>query len=208
VNLPTRMVPDLTSRWGCRSPRSVGRADTLRRVTLAEDADAELEALYAQVPDIGCRGLCTDACGPVTGGHRELVRMRRAGYRLPSHSQAWPLIYQSGGEYRCPALTDDGKCGGYEVRPMVCRIWGASVDLICPYGCLPQEGALLTRARSQMLLEHATAAGTIAPRHTLQEWETMVAQPSAEAYFRKRVHQPVATQPTTGRPSRKEGEGP
>src|SRR4051812_33693448 len=98
-------------------------------LTRAQKVDAELDALYAQVPAIGCKGLCTDACGPVSGGAREQVRMRRAGVTLPPAHEGLRLVLADPG-YRCPALVD-GRCSTYEARPMICRVWGASEDLPC-----------------------------------------------------------------------------
>jgi hypothetical protein len=95
-------------------------------VTPAERVDAQLEALYAQVPDVGCKGLCTDACGPIDGGIRERARMARAGVRLPPVDVAIRKMASTPDNYECPALVD-GRCSTYLVRPMVCFLPGTWV---------------------------------------------------------------------------------
>ena len=126
-------------------------------MTRAEEVDAQLEAIYARIPDINCKGLCQDACGPITGGHRELIRLKRAGVTLlPVLAQVEALAT---GDYTCPALVD-GRCSTYAVRPSVCRIWGAAEDLRCPFGCAPADGHLLTADEAHALIQAATKAGT------------------------------------------------
>lgn len=86
-------------------------------MTRAEEVDAQLEAIYQQIPDINCKGLCQDACGPITGGHRELIRLKRAGVTLlPVLAQVEALAT---GDYTCPALVN-GQCSTYDVRPAIC----------------------------------------------------------------------------------------
>jgi hypothetical protein len=126
-------------------------------MTRAEEVDAQLEAIYARIPDINCKGLCQDACGPITGGHRELVRMRRAGVTLLPVLDQVEALATTG--YSCPALVD-GQCSTYAVRPSVCRIWGAAEDLRCPHGCAPADGQLLTADEAHALIAAATNAGT------------------------------------------------
>jgi Fe-S-cluster containining protein len=136
---------------------------------LIDRAAAQLADLYARVPDVGCKGLCHDTCGPVSGGPAERLAMRRAGYPLPkidNMGDGLRLLVNDPG-YRCPALTADNRCAVYADdpprRPMVCRVWGASESLPCPYGCAPGPGErLLTPAESTALMIAAENAGTVA----------------------------------------------
>lgn len=162
-------------------------------LTRAQQVDAELDALYAQVPAIGCKGLCTDACGPVSGGPRELVRMRRAGVILPPVREGLRLVLADPG-YRCPALAD-GRCSTYEARPMICRAWGASEDLPCPYGCAPEPGtSLLSSAETQYLVDAARKAGTVEEPVSVAEMEQRLADPAYASAYRDHVRKPTATQ--------------
>nr|BFE85808.1 hypothetical protein GCM10020093_084090 [Planobispora longispora] len=45
--------------------------------------DAHYAELYAQVPDVGCKGLCSDSCGPIDMHPYERARIRRAGVQIP-----------------------------------------------------------------------------------------------------------------------------
>lgn len=161
----------------------------------ADDVDAELESLYAQVPEIGCKGLCTDSCGPIDAGLRELTRIARAGVRLPPHEDAVREMGSKIEDYECPALID-GACSVYDVRPMICRVWGASEMLVCPYGCRPEPGTKrLSHAQAMALLDAARTAGTIEQPVPLAEWERRFADPDAHRRFREFVPQTEAVKP-------------
>jgi hypothetical protein len=109
-----------------------------------------LEALWAQVPDVGCRGLCSSSCGPIVPARLEVrVLEGAAGRRLTTDETGT----------RCSMLAD-GRCTAYAARPLICRLWGACEDMRCPWGCRPPRGvALLTRAQALDLLGAALALG-------------------------------------------------
>ncbi|GAA0918954.1 hypothetical protein GCM10009560_16240 [Nonomuraea longicatena] len=123
--------------------------------------DARLAALYAQVPDVGCRGLCQESCGPIGMSPREHQRIREAGYRIPTAQRALEQLLEGG--YQCPAL-EDGKCSVYEApgRPMLCRLWGAvdSPVMLCEHGCRPAEDLLSAEEGHRLL---ADSLGEIRP---------------------------------------------
>lgn len=108
-----------------------------------------LKALYAQVPAMECKGLCTDQCSII--GMTELERDR--------------MLQASGGKQatvdanmRCGYLTS-GRCDVYDTRPMVCRIFGAAEDLRCKHGCRPK--ALLSARKGHELLDAVRRLGGI-----------------------------------------------
>jgi hypothetical protein len=103
--------------------------------------EAQLTDLYDQVPDVGCKGLCTYSCGSIGMDPLEQRRVAQLGVDLPLFA-VFPVL--------CPAL-DAGRCSVYEVRPMVCRLWGAVEDMRCPCGCAPPDGHL-TRPEALRLL--------------------------------------------------------
>lgn len=91
--------------------------------------DARLEAVYEQVPKIACQGLCHDSCGPIEVGLRERQRIeQRAGKQLACGAGA-----------SCTMLTDDRRCSVYDIRPLLCRLWGVLRRMRCPYGCKPER---------------------------------------------------------------------
>lgn len=121
--------------------------------------DADLAALYGQVPSLECKGLCQSSCGPIEMSGRERQRLRQRGVTIPPRRQALQQLAEgspgvpgghdgsgtgagTGGGYTCPALGADGGCRVHDVRPMVCRIWGTTASLACPFGCAPDGGSL------------------------------------------------------------------
>lgn len=51
----------------------------------------------------------------------------------------------------CTHLGKDGRCGIYEHRPMICRLFGAVQDLQCGHGCIP-AGGFMEPARSMEIM--------------------------------------------------------
>lgn len=40
----------------------------------------------------------------------------------------------------CPNLNPhNGECMAYAVRPLICRMWGLTKRMKCPYGCVPER---------------------------------------------------------------------
>ncbi len=44
----------------------------------------------------------------------------------------------------------EGRCSVYEVRPLICRLWGATEAMPCPFGCEPDR--VLTDEESSALI--------------------------------------------------------
>lgn len=110
--------------------------------------DARLQELYDQIPAIpDCDGRCWTSCGPIDMSDRERQRIRRAGHRITPMDQA----RASAGTYWCEALTGDKRCAVYEIRPLICRMWGAMESLRCPYGCVPDGGWLPDEAGYRLI---------------------------------------------------------
>lgn len=128
-------------------------------MTRHSDADAELAELYARVPAIpDCRGLCWVSCGPADMSDRERQRIRGRGIRITPSDVA----RQEEGFF-CEALTGEGRCAAYDIRPMACRLWGVTEDMPCPYGCQPERW--LSEGEGFELTMRALAAGgsTVSP---------------------------------------------
>ena len=90
--------------------------------------DQELNRLYKKIPNLKCKGLCSDSCGPIKASKREVERLEEvAGKKLKVN---WTLT--------CSILTKEGKCSAYEVRPLICRLWGVVKKMKCPHGCEPE----------------------------------------------------------------------
>lgn len=89
-----------------------------------------LESIYAKLPAINCRGKCQEACGPIACSGQEAANMEKAN--------GGPLG-EIGPDLICPLLTADGKCRVYAARPMICRLWGLTKSMRCPFGCTPSR---------------------------------------------------------------------
>jgi hypothetical protein len=123
-------------------------------MTRRSDTDAALQAIYDRIPDMAeCKGHCWASCGPVPMSDRERQRLRERGYKVTDCSTARASIE----EFWCEALTGDGRCGAYDVRPALCRAWGTAAGMPCPYGCRPES--LLSDEDTFRLTLEAYAAG-------------------------------------------------
>ena len=93
-----------------------------------------IEALWGEIPDANCRGLCSASCGPIGAGTAERARiLARHGLAIGDVTKPLPMV--------CPALAGD-RCTVYSDRPTLCRIFGSVEDLPCPHGCQPTFGRL------------------------------------------------------------------
>jgi uncharacterized protein len=106
-----------------------------------------LESIYDSLPTVECKGLCDSFCGPILLSHAEDERIRLRTGKPVGISR----------DNKCDKLKD-GQCTVYDLRPLVCRIWGsnpigteATAMLHCPHGCkvsraiTEREVMLLTR---------------------------------------------------------------
>lgn len=101
---------------------------------------AKLDALYARLPPLTCKGLCTIACGPIVLTDLEARRLQ-----LTTHVKPRTVIrLRADGEphtekprQRCIYLKDESRCTAYAVRPLICRAWGTVRALSCMHGCAP-----------------------------------------------------------------------
>lgn len=99
---------------------------------------AKLAAIYDLVPQVNCKGLCSESCGPILLTAFEQQRVESALGTKPKIKGA-----------DCPVLFD-GKCQAYEARPIICRLWGAVEEMACPHGCRPD--VWLTDAQARAML--------------------------------------------------------
>lgn len=117
--------------------------------------DAELQKLYDRIPEIpDCDGRCWTSCGPLDMSDRERQRIRQSGHRITpwQEARAWKDTYY------CEALASDRRCAVYDMRPLVCRLWGAVEGLPCVYGCQP-EGGYLSDAEGYRLIAASMRIG-------------------------------------------------
>ena len=105
-----------------------------------------LQRIYDSIPDVGCKGLCQECCGPMACTEFEAARIEQVtGKPFPSASRC----------DSCPFLKDS-RCSIYKHRPVICRLWGAIPAMRCPFGCKP---TLSDREGKRVLLEVQKLSG-------------------------------------------------
>ena len=135
------------------------RNKQVRRDAMAqrEASRAAVRELYERVPALACQGRCQDSCGPIEMSTIERKVLDDRGFHIPPVTmKSLPLLIVS--QSMCPALSE-GRCSVYDDRPMLCRLWGATVDMSCPWGCEPIEGPLLDSAQGRQLLRESFERG-------------------------------------------------
>jgi hypothetical protein len=122
-----------------------------------------LQDLYDQIPDVECKGHCgrdrhDTCCGPIACTHLEAELLDNfmgitspwepgePGYVRMEIEKLFPTAI-------CPHLGIDGRCLSYEVRPLICRLWGVIPQLRCPWGCKPKK--LLSSEQAGKLLDES-----------------------------------------------------
>jgi Fe-S-cluster containining protein len=153
---------------------------------MAEDHEPSLADVYARIPPVPCKGLCQDSCGPIAMSEEEDERLRARGVTVPSMVSTVAAM-EAGAEYWCPALRD-GACTVYDVRPTICRLWGATRSMPCPHGCTTDDA--LTQEQSHELLQAAAKAGGGMVARFFEE--AGAARPVGRHLFRRRRDQPGA----------------
>lgn len=107
-----------------------------------------LDALYAELPRLDCKGLCQQSCGPIRMSRVEWDRIKR---RVGSKAERLRA------DSSCPMLSNAGHCTVYSIRPMICRLWGVAEDMPCPWGCRPER--YLSQSEGFDLLRRAQELG-------------------------------------------------
>ncbi len=93
-----------------------------------------LDDLYALIPDMRCLPGCTDCCRRF--GVPSRTTEEDARIRTYLKVQGRDLMPAQG--TTCPYLSEEG-CSIYPVRPLTCRLFGASPNVLCPHGARPVE---------------------------------------------------------------------
>lgn len=107
-----------------------------------------LAAIYAELPELRCRGKCQESCGPILMSDAEKARFQTAGKRVPT-----PIEVLGSDHAQCPHLSPVGRCTVYEIRPLICRLWGSVEAMKCSWGCVPDR--FISDASAHRLLARA-----------------------------------------------------
>lgn len=99
-----------------------------RAAALAARADAGFAAIHhRRSVEMQCRAGCSACCRARLAITRvEEAFLRRGLASLPGERRAEIAARtREDGREMCPALDDDGRCGVYPFRPLICRTYGA-----------------------------------------------------------------------------------
>jgi uncharacterized protein len=121
-----------------------------------------IEAIYATIPKVQCKRICgPDYCGPILMSPLELRRIKEAFPEIkPTLVRGLGFVLDGGGCDQCPLLAADGSCRAYDIRPAICRLFGAvmAATMICKHGCQPERW--LTNEESAELLRSIRLLGS------------------------------------------------
>ena len=142
------------------------------------ETDAKLQALYDQVPVISsCKGRCWLSCGPMDMSDRERTRIKAAGFKITPGR----IAKQQADTFWCEALGPDGRCAVYDLRPMVCRLWGTIQSMACPHGCVPDGGFLPEAGGLRLLIAAQNTGGCDVNYATPEELEKALSHQKTRA---------------------------
>lgn len=135
-----------------------------------EERYERLRRLYAKLPAIRCKGRCSASCG--------VIVLQQIEYDAISAKRAIPATPP--GVLFCPLLRAR-RCSAYDVRPLICRLWGLVKSdnrewMRCPHGCKPSRW--LSDAEAFALIDEAIAID--GRTRVLQSWIDEVG-PGADA---------------------------
>ena len=92
---------------------------------------AALDALYATLPTIACKGVCGISCqGGILLTDFEARRLQVVTHCKPRTTDA---------RGRCVYLSPGERCTVHPIRPLICRVWGLVKRLSCMHGCVPDR---------------------------------------------------------------------
>lgn len=119
----------------------------------------KLEELYATLPTINCKGLCYDACGVILCSKAEKNAIaEHTGHRVKTIPEMVAPIHKNHvmlkptEDLSCSYLKKQ-RCSIYQVRPMICRLFGVADGMTCAHGCQPSR--LLSKQEAHDLIEAA-----------------------------------------------------
>jgi uncharacterized protein len=123
-----------------------------KRIPVPMAVQSEIDAVYAQLPKLACQRKCQECCGPVFMSAAEWRRITNRLGRTPGPEP----------DLTCPMLRrSTGACKVYDIRPLICRLWGVVEAMKCPFGCVPDRW--LTDAESHAMIGEMARLGALTP---------------------------------------------
>lgn len=94
--------------------------------------DQRLEKIYNQIPkpDLLCPPNCGDCCGILYPSQAEIRNIKEW---LAIRNREYIDFLFVDADVTCPYLDEYKRCSIYPVRPFLCRLLAATIDLPCPH---------------------------------------------------------------------------
>jgi hypothetical protein len=109
---------------------------------------ARIREIYDKLPTVECQKLCSGSCGPIDMSDVERAEFGKRGVTAPDISCL-----------TCPILDWKGHCSQYDIRPMICRLWGVTEGMPCPHGCKVTPAPMPDREAMGLLAEVMETGG-------------------------------------------------
>lgn len=118
-----------------------------------DEVVALLEHLYELLPKIECLGLCWNSCGPIDMSNAERERIRERGIEIHMFTADRAERWADDEDLHCNALGPLHQCKVYDIRPLICRLWGVAASMPCTHGCTPEGGWLDDESAMTLIME-------------------------------------------------------
>lgn len=117
-----------------------------------------LQTVYDQLPELDCKRQCGKACTMVPAHPLEILEIEKlTGRKVKTISGGASMSYKNyvilkprAGNVECRYFRRNA-CSIYEARPLVCRFYGVTEGLRCPFGCKPKK--LLTDDEAHAIIK-------------------------------------------------------
>lgn len=116
----------------------------------------KLDLIYKKIPEIECKGLCHPTCAMIPAAGIEIKRARdrlKINPFQPNSEQRVRMEKEKVIPF-CRALTNE-RCTIHDIRPGICRLYGAAEELICQYGC--QSKKILLKEEAYAIIREIEA---------------------------------------------------
>lgn len=107
--------------------------------------------IYREIPEGFCQGKCFETCGPIFMSNIEKSIIIEFLGHDPFFTPEYIIANADNlACLTCPLLVDN-RCSIYDIRPLICRLYGAVENLKCSFGCKPKR--FLTHKESVKLIK-------------------------------------------------------
>lgn len=101
----------------------------------------KLDKIYKKLPKLNCKGKCVASCSLIKIGDLERKRIEKVVGKdhFIKDSDMLDFVQNNPPDTWICALLKEGKCTVYNIRPLICRLFGLVEKMRCPFGCVPDR---------------------------------------------------------------------